>query len=87
MGPRIRKSHNPSGLRKAGVAWAERKPMAGAWTAGALSSKSAKGTPKALAKRHTTATVGLAWARSICDSIDFDTPALRDNSSKDKARL
>ena len=36
--------------------------------------------------RQATATVGLAWFRSICYNIDFDTPAWRDNSSSDKAR-
>jgi hypothetical protein len=25
--------------------------------------------------------VGLAFSRSICESIDFDTPAMRDKSS------
>ena len=30
-----------------------------------------------MASRQTTATVGLAWARSICDYIDLDTPASR----------
>ena len=28
--------------------------------------------------------VGLAFSRSICESMDFDTPAVRDKSSKVK---
>ena len=43
-------------------------------------------TPRALARRQTTATVGLAWLRSIWDNIDFDTPAWRESSSSESAR-
>ena len=86
IGPRMRSSHRPSGLRSDGVAWAGTRAIAGAWGAGACCSKSASGTPRALARRQTTATVGLAWARSICESMDLDTPARRDNSSSDNAR-
>ena len=43
-------------------------------------------TPSAFANRHTSAIVGFARLRSTCDSIDLETPDLRDNSSKDKLR-
>jgi hypothetical protein len=43
-------------------------------------------TPSALARRQVMAMVGLAFSRSICDSIDFDTPAMRDRSSSVRPR-
>ena len=81
----MRSSHLPSGLRSDGVAWPATVVIAG--RAGrSPSSNWPSGTPSALARRQTTATVGLAWLRSICDSIDLDTPASRDSSSSDSAR-
>ena len=77
-------SYEPSGLRSVGVACAATTAIAGAAVSVPLPKSSAMLTPRALASRHTTATVGLAWARSIWDSMDLETPARRDNSSIDK---
>ena len=82
----MRNSQCPSGLRSDGVACEGMVAIAGWLGLSALPSSSAMGTPSALAKRQTTATVGLAWLRSICDNIDFETPAWRDSSSSDRAR-
>ena len=80
----MRSSHLPSGLASVGVACAGTVASSGA-AGRSPPSSSPIATPSAVARRQTTATVGLAWWRSICDSIDFDTPAWRDNSSSDSA--
>jgi hypothetical protein len=67
------------------MAWGGTVTIAGAPGSSPLSS-SAIGTPSALARRQTTATVGLAWLRSICESMDFETPAWRESSSSDRPR-
>ncbi len=78
----MRSTQWPSLERSDGVAWLGRVSI-DAGAAWLPSTSSEIGTPRALARRHTTATVGFAWLRSIWDSMDLETPARFDKASSD----
>src|SRR3569833_49319 len=85
MGDRILRAQRLSGLFNDGVACGAITCRAGVGRR-SYSSSSAIGTPSALATRQTSATVGLVWLRSICESIEPETPELLARSSRDRPR-